>query len=152
MLNFLSKEKIIGFIVAIGLALIAIFFVGFGKPSNVPEGPEPVTESVNSESVQVVSTNPNPLEGATILPNQAVEITFSEPMVNDLSRVKIEPEGKVNISVKGDHHILEIKPIEPFKLGQGYTLTILSGYGSDTGKKTDQDYIFHFKTIDYNGV
>lgn len=151
-MEFLLKNKLIALIVGIGLALIAIFFVGFGGSSGVPEGPEPQVETADSQSVRIVSTNPNPLEGATILPNQAVEITFSEPMVNDLSRVKLEPEGKVNISVKGDHHILEIKPIEPFKLGQGYTLTILSGYGSDTGKKTDQDFVFNFKTIDYNGV
>lgn len=152
MSNLSTKQKIIAAVIALGAILIVIFNRGFSMISSDPERQEPGVNQVQSQNVEVVATSPNPLEGATILPSQEVEIFFSEPMVNDPARITIEPSVKYNAQLSADHKTLKIQPLEPYKLGQGYTLTIKSGYASDNGKKLDSDKTFHFQTISYNGV
>src|SRR5438876_1127414 len=117
----MSKQKIILLLIAI-LLLLGLFF--FSKKNQ----PTPQTNSPVEQRVIVISTSPAPLDEATILPDQKIEIKFNQPMVNDPARIKVEPEIKYNATVIGDHSTLEITPLESLKLGQEYTLTIKKDY------------------------
>lgn len=125
-------------------------------PFNSNPNPETEEASTANQSPQlkppVVATNPSPLENATILPTQTVEITFSKPLVNDPARVVIDPNHKIRVELSPDHKRMKIVPVKPYILGTTYTLTIKKDYGFDTGDKLEEDITFHFKTIDYSGV
>lgn len=150
MSNLSLKTKIIGIIVALGLILIAIFQAGLYTPSQRKVS-EPAA-SLQNQKAEVVSTNPASLDGATILPTQAVEITFNKPLVNDPARITLEPQVKYRTELSSDHKTLKVIPTDAYKLGQSYTLTIKDGYSFDTGEKLESDRTFHFQTVSYNGV
>lgn len=151
MQNLTLKQKIIGMVITLGLVLLAIFANGLSSTN-----PNPIPKSAPAQNqidkVVVVSTSPQPLNGATVLPTQKISITFNEPMVNDPARITLAPETKFNAQLSTDHKTITIEPLDPYKLGQGYSLTIKSGYGTDTGKKLDEDLKFEYKTIDYSGI
>lgn len=148
-----TKNKIIGPVIALGLVLIGIFSFGlYPKNTSQPIKTSSQIPTQETSGVKVISTNPNPLENSVISPTQNIELSFNKPMVQDNSRLIIEPKASYNTQLSSDHKTLKIIPSKSFDLGKDYTLTIKSGYGSDTGEKTDSDIIFHFKTISYNGV
>lgn len=151
-MNSRIKNRILAVILTLGLILIAIFSKGLYSP-NLPSAlPDPSVNLAEERVVRVVSTNPANLEGAIILPTQTIEITFNKPMVIDNPRVVLDPKADYSLEQSPDHKTLKITPKDSFGLGKSFTLTIKSGYGTDTGEKLDQDLIFHFKTISYNGV
>lgn len=152
MSNLTFKQKLIAAIIAIGTILIIIFNRGFSMIAPDAGREEPGASQNQSQNLSVVGTSPDPLDGATILPMQVVEVQFSEGMVNDPARIILEPEVKYNAQLSADHKTMQIQPLEPYKLGQSYTLTIKSGYASDNGKKLESDKVFNFQTINYNGV
>ncbi len=148
-----SKNKIIGLIVSLALILIAVFSLGLYSKNNAPSlPPEIKTKTEDPTGVKVVSTNPESLEGKTIAPTQTLEITFNKPLVRDDTRIVLEPKASYTTDLSSDHKTLKIIPNKAFELGKDYTLTIKSGYGTDTGEKLDTDVIFRFKTITYTGV
>lgn len=114
--------------------------------------PEQGSSSPQNDSPAIISTKPDPLEGAVIGGSETIELTFNKPLVNDPARVVIEPKVDFTVELSTDHKTIKITPKQPFPLGQGYTLTIKAGYGFDTREKLDQDIIFHFRTIKYQGV
>lgn len=163
MINLTLKQKIIGAVVAIGIALIAIFNFGlWGK--NKPTLPaEPVANrnagvsaSQNSENIEIVSTLPAELKekkDVIVIPTQVIEITFNQQLENvPETRVVIEPELKYKVELWNDRKTVRIIPDKALTLGQGYTLFI-KGDTKFEGKKTlGQDIDFHFTTISYRGV
>ncbi len=157
--QFSSQQKIIGAIIALGAALIGIFTFGFGgntKPifntTRSPQSTQP-TLVISRDKPQVVSTNPGSLNGAIILPNQTLEISFSEPAVNAPElKVTLEPPTDVKMDLSEDRKTLKITPNKPYQLGQEYTLIIKQEAKFDSKKQFEGDVIFHFKTISYNGV
>lgn len=146
-----QTQKIVAAIITvIGLILVAIFGQGLYHPNSEPTVATENVSQADQSGVKVVSTNPATLDGATISPTQTLEITFNKPLVHDDTRVVVEPKADYRTDLSSDHKTLKIIP--KFNLGSSYTLTIKSGYGTDTGEKLDQDLNFHFDTISYNGV
>ena len=146
-----TKTKIIAIVLAIGAILIAIFKFGLGGMAT----PRP-SDTSQSDSITVVSTNPAPLKEkkeVVVLPTQPIEVTFNQPLENiPETRITIEPKADVKVELSGDKKTLKITPNTPFALGQGYTMFI-KGETKFDGKKTlGSDIDFHFATISYNGV
>ncbi len=146
----LLKQKVIWVIIAIGVILIAIFQGGLYSP-NLPQN-DPKNPQNQEEQPNLVLTNPNPLNGVTILPTQIIELTFNKPLVNDPGKVVFSPNHEFRIELTNDNKTMRIIPVNPFILGTGYNLTILKDYGFDTGEKLPDNLNFSFKTINYSGV
>lgn len=143
------------------LIIPVIFLVGgfylFRKDTNFPQvntqlTPTPVPQ--NSTYATVVSTNPPDLQNTIILPNQTIQIVFSDPVLNtDELKHKMDPEGGYKLKLSDDRKTLSIIPDPAFQIGTGYTFSILSNDSKfDNGKKLQSDIIYHFQTIQYRGV
>lgn len=157
--NLSLKQKIIGIIAVIGTILILIFQRGFS--SNPTASPDSIGASLETQSPkqiqtdtpEIVSTNPSPLDEAVLWGMQPVEITFNMPLENlPELKYKLEPQSDIKVELSNDKKTVRFIPTKTLPLGQGYTLFI-SGAAKFEGQKTlGKDYTFHFKTIEYKGV
>lgn len=150
MMNNLSlKQKIIVAIVAIGIALIAIFKFDFYSTG----APQKNISADQNAPASVVATNPSPLENSTILPTQTIEITFNKPIENAGEvKNKIDPKADIKVSLSDDRKTVKVTPNKPYELGQGYTFFITSDTKFDGHRLLGHEEVFHFTTISYNGV
>lgn len=124
---------------------------------NLRQNPNQPKQETPQEQLKVISTNPDPLEGATILPTQTIEITFNKPVNTSEFKHRFDPELEhrvevVNSSSSYQSHTFRMIFDKPLKLGSGYTLFILPNTHTEDGLKLDQEIIYHFKTISYRGV
>lgn len=152
MTNLSLKQKIIGIIAVIGTILILIFQHGFySKPTaNLEKQPQIQTQT---DKIELVSTNPSPLEEATLWAMQPIEITFNLPLVNAPEfKHKIDPKPDYKVELSDDKKTVRIIPTKPLQLGLGFTLFIQSDTKFDGNKTLGRDYVFHFRTIEYKGV
>lgn len=148
--NLTLKQKIIAIIAIIGSLLILIFQRGlYSKDVSVINNPVKQT----AQEVKITSTNPSPLEDATILPTQNIEVTFSQPLQNkDELKHKLEPKLSYQINLSEDKKTAKFIPTANWQLGIRYTLFIYADTKFEAEFKLTQEEIFHFKTIDYQGV
>lgn len=115
------------------------------------------SQATQEEQLKIVSTNPDPLEGATILTTQYLEITFNKPLFVSEFKHEFDPPVEHNVEViNGRDHafgstfrIIFKKPLE---LGSGYTLFILSNTKTEENLELKQNFDYHFSTINYKGV
>lgn len=152
----MTKNRLIAIILAIGSILIFIFYRGFyskGPLANTTSNTAPAKQQTENSQPEIVSTNPNPLEEAVILPSQVVELTFNQPLENrgELKN-RIEPKLDYEIKLSDDRKTAKITTHQGFALGTTYTLFIMPDSKFDGKKLLGREYIFHFKTIEYKGV
>ena len=116
---------------------------------------QPKTKVV--DSLQIVSTNPNPLDEATILPTQAIEITFNKPIFRSEFKHKFDPEVDHDVEVVNEENqeygkLFRIVFKKPLEFGSGYTLFIEQNTHSEDKQTLEKNYQYHFKTIKYSGI
>lgn len=149
----MTRNQIIALVALLGAILVVVFTFGlYPKPATPPietnnqqvKNPEP--------GVKVLGGNLSKDGTVVIAPTQALDITFNKPMVRDDARIILDPKVDYKVEISSDHKTIKIIPEKAFDLGKDYTLTIKSGYGTDTGEKLDTDLTFKFKTISYTGV
>src|SRR3989344_9632825 len=104
------------------------------------------------EKLIVVSTKPNPLDEATILPKDGLEITFNYPIYRSEFKHRFDPEIKheveaVNGVDKEMSNTFKIIFSDSLELGRGYTLFILPETHDQKNHSLNHEYIYHFKTI-----
>lgn len=149
------KQKIMVMVAIVGAALIFIFKEGlYSKPvtQNTDSKIEERNQSQDTEP-RVVSTNPENLDGLTILADQTIEITFNLPLENKGEfKYRIDPEAEVEIKLSDDRKTAKIIPLKSFSLGTSFTLTIKPDTKFDGKKQLNRDIIYHFKTVSYKGV
>lgn len=150
-------NKNIAVIIALGLALIAIFSHGLyvkpGDPPTTQTSSQISPSPSQNEEPKVTATYPDPLDQAILTPSQSFNITFNYPLENQGElKLKFDPKLDYKIELSADRKTAKISPTSSFQIGNTYTLTI----GPDTkfdGKKTlGHDILYHLKTIDYQGV
>lgn len=145
----MNKKPVL--IIATLIFLALIFFLVKNKQTTTPTTPSP------SDQLQIISTNPNPLDEATILPTDSIEITLNKPVVVSELKHRFDPDIKhevkvingINNSYGQTFRIIFEKPLP---LGSGFTLFILKETHTEEKQLIDKEYIFHFKTIKYSGV
>ncbi len=147
---FMNKKTFL--IIATLIFVILIFFLVKNKQNFVNK---PATVLTNQ--LQIISTNPNPLDEATILPTDSIEITLNKPVVVSELKHRFDPDIEHEIKViKGINNsygqTFRIIFKKPLPLGGGFTLFILKETHTEEKQLIDKEYIFHFKTIKYNGV
>lgn len=151
-----NLPKIFILIAFILFATGGVFFWNQKITEKTLENPAQV---VLNNKLQVVSTNPDPLDGATVLPTQSIEITFNKPLVRSEFKYRLDPEtDHVLMVVNGSGSNKDISKTfqitfnKPLELGKGYTLFILPGTHTEDGIRFDKDQNFTFHTINYRGI
>ncbi|MDO8498596.1 MAG: Ig-like domain-containing protein [bacterium] len=158
MSNLTLKQKIMILVGIVGAILILIFQRGlYSKSDPVPQKLEQKQQTQEETKTQgepqIVSTNPSPLNDATIMPSQSLEITFNQPAVNEPElKITIEPKADLKLELSNDKKTVTITPLKPLLFGQGYTLFISSEAKFAGGKTLGHEAVFHLKTISYKGV
>ncbi len=141
--------------------LIIIIIIFIMIITTVLAWPKSTTKSENvkkqevsqSDSAQIVSTKPNPLEDTIVGANDTIEITFNKPLQNTGEfKVKIEPKVDFKLALSSDRKTGKIIPNKPYELGASYTLFIGTDTKFDGVGAWGQEKIYHFKTIHYRGV
>ena len=148
------KKLVIAVIAIIGAILIIISQRGlYSQPvSQIPQT-TPTPQTTLDENPKVVSTNPDPLDGITLLPNQTIEITFNKPLENvGEFKYQLDPAVNINVKLTNDRKTATITPVTTYKLGAGFTIFIKTDSKFDGGKRLDHELIYHLNTIGYKGV
>lgn len=148
------KKIIITSIALIGLALLAIFYKGLYNPTPITKLNLQTTQAdIQPKEPLILTTNPSPLEDATILPTQIIELTFNYSLIAPSEvKHKIDPPSDIKIELSSDKKTVKIMPVKPYKLGSGYTLFIQPDTKFAGGKILKGELIYHFKTIGYRGI
>lgn len=142
----------------ISLPIILIILLGvFAGPKVKNKLFKPVVQNSPAPQFYLVSIDPNPLEGATILPTQSITVTFNKPVRVSELKHRFDPEINHEVTVANgiDSTLgttLKITFVKPLQLGSGYTFFILASTHTEDKINLDRDYIYHFSTIKYNGV
>lgn len=109
--------------------------------------------SQKSEKPQIISTKPNPLEGAIISTTEVIEVTFNKSLENAPElKHKLEPEVKYKIELSPDRKTFKIVPLEPYVLGTSFTLYIHPDTKFDGKETLGEEKMFKYKTINYRGI
>lgn len=149
-----GKSKTLLVLFILGLIIVIAFkkgylnsFIGNNKEK------QGQNQQNQDEEPKVISTNPENLDNAFILPNQTIEITFNLPLQN-IGEFKntIEPKTDYQVKLSDDRKTAKIIPNKPFKLGSEFTLIIGPDTKFDPKKNLNRDIRFHFRTIEYKGV
>lgn len=151
------KFKIIGFIIALGLLLIAIFQGGFylSDKSSTVNTEEKSSETLKESSEpQIISVKPENLNGSTVPPTQVIEITFNQSTQGFDPKVHIQFDPKIEYVVdqSNDHKTITIKPEKLYAVGTGYRLKVMSNLEFSNKKKLGEDKEYQFRTIEYRGI
>lgn len=154
---FLSLKKLLIIIILLGLAGFLITnrpsLLNINKNSN--QSPTPTTESL-----KIVSTKPDPLEGAILVPDQIIEFNLNKDIALTEFKHKFDPELKVGedyeIEIVGDQvrkigKTVKIR-LKKLELGVGYTIFILPNTHSTDDVKIDQEHSYHLQTVKYRGI
>jgi hypothetical protein len=139
--------------------IISIAFIVLGNKSQSESKKETSSNTQPQEDrLMITKTDPDPLENATILPIQSIIITFNKIIPKSEFKYQFDPEIKDHeIEAIGgkdpkEGSVIKINFKEPLKLGTGYTLKIDPNTRTNDNKKLDQEFNYHFKTIQYKGV
>lgn len=153
------KQKFIITITVIGIILITFFTRGIYQDDPKKIGvtnnntAEQTTTLIRKESPKIISIKPDNLNDSVILSSQVIEITFNKMLVNGPeTKVVIDPKIKFNVELSDDKKTAKIIPLDPYKLGQGYTLIIKSEAKFEGGEILGHEESFHFRTISYQGI
>jgi hypothetical protein len=148
------KAKVIGILVAIGLGLILIFAKGIYSPAPQEKIVKQTAIKPAEDQVDLVSTTPPNLDGATISPSQTIEFTFNYSIdeTNQKFQFNLDPAIDLKVETSADHKTLKMTAIKGFGFDQGYTLQIKSGNPFAGGTKLDHDINMHFTTTSYSGI
>jgi hypothetical protein len=156
-MNLSLKQGIIGAVIAIGLILIAIFMFGFGGMGIPVVNNDSKPAEDNSSNPALISSDPPELyikKPLVVSPNQVIKLNFSVPLQNAPElKMSLEPAHEVNVELSADNKTATITPKTPYKLGQGYTLSIKPDTKlREEGKTLGKDYDLHFNVINYSGI
>lgn len=151
-IRLLNKRGVVFLLILGSVFLLTLYLKNLSAPP--PPTIQTNQSTKNSEAATLISTNPSPLEGIIILPNQVIEVTLSDPLENEGElKHKISPQMEFEIKLSSDKKVAKFIPKRPYNMGTGYTLTIQTEQTKFiTKKKLDKDYEFHFQTIKYQGI
>lgn len=123
----------------------------FSSSDNNPS--QPVKDNIPISGIQVIKTDPDPLEWAVVLPDQEVSLTFTDPIENTGEfKHLVTPEFEYEMRLSNDKKTVFIKPKSVYPLGEEITLFIKPETKFVGGKKLDKELIYHFKTIQHRGA
>ena len=160
-MNLSLKQKIIGFIIALGLILIAIFKLGLGGQAipivnNSQNSPSQEPSQDTGGEPRLISSTPPELfkkQPLVFAPDKVIELHFNVELENGPeTKLVFDPPADFEVKLSDDFKTAKITPKKPYKLGQGYTLFIKPDTKLKGGKTLGQGYDLHFNIINYSGI
>lgn len=145
--------KIILSLVILG---VAGFFIYQSQAKNPPTS-KLVTSTPNQNQLKLLSTDPDPLEAATLLPTQTITLTFNQVIPKSELKYHFDPDVEHQLEVASGPSssggtTFKITFKKPLELGSGYTLFIESSTHTKSKVTLDREYVYHFRTINYRGI
>lgn len=144
-------KKVLILAIIIILAVIGVVMLwpkADTKPENINK-----QEVSQTDSPQVVSTKPDPLEDTIIGAMDTIEITFNRPLENvGEFKVRIETKKDFKVELSSDRKTAKIIPSTPYDLSTTYTIFIGPDTKFDGVGAWGQEKTYHFRTIKYTGV
>ncbi len=144
------KKSALGFVI-----IITLLITFWGIKSSITQSiPPPQSDPVSkTDKPTIVSTKPDPLEGAVVPATATIEITFNRQLENaHETKIRFDPEIPYKIVLSEDGKTARITADEPFELGLTYTLFIIGETKFKGLGQWNEEKIFHFQTIKYRGV
>lgn len=154
-------KKIIGFLVFLGILLIALFKFGLGDNSLPSINMSGQDSSQNSSKdsggePRLISTIPPELfekKPLIFTPDKIIELNFNAELQNGPeTKIVFDPPIEFETKLTDDFKTAKIYPKKPYKLGQGYTIFIKPDTKLRNGKTLDKGYDLHFNVISYSGI
>ena len=108
------KKIILGIILIVGAGFIYLFFTR--STHQITNSPQTTSTSTPTEkdSPTIVSTKPDPLEGAFIGANDEVDITFNRSLENvGEFKLRLETKKDVKVLLSSDRKTARIIPVTP---------------------------------------
>lgn len=153
---FCSKQKIIAFVVVLGIILLFFLILGNNKstfPISSDNKTSLPTQINENDPPAIVSTKPDPLNDGLVTGADAIEITFNRSIENiGEFKNRIEPKIEYKVELINERKTAKITPQKPWPLGTTFTLFINPDTKFDGVGDWGQDKTFHFRTIKYTGV
>lgn len=146
------NKKIIIFLIFICLSGVGIFlFMVDKKPaSSAPTQTNNV--KMPEKDVEIISTDPSPLDNIIITKDQVVKITFSNNLENVPEfKYSINPKINLKVELSGDKKTISFTPEKGFVLGTAYTLGVSIDTKFEGGKRLKEGKIYHFQTVAFRG-
>lgn len=148
-------KKLIIVVVIVGIGLFAYKNIPSNSTTQTSTASPAVQETkvIQTDTPQIVSTKPDPLDEAVVIPTQVVEISFNIPIEN-IGEFKYEltPKAKYKSKLSDDRKTVILTPEPTWPVGTTFTLNVSPLTKFDGGKRLKDGFIIHFKTIDYKGV
>ena len=146
-----SKKITIALLILTSLAVI--MFMSQKPPESTKTEVQTKPQVSETDSPQIVSTNPDPLEDNIVSATQVIEISFNRPLQNSGEfKLRIEPKIDFKIDLTQDRKTAKISFVKPLELGLTYTIFIGPETKFDGMGNWGQEKIYHFKTVKYTGV
>ena len=148
-------KKYLFLILIVVVILVGLFkyqdLIKFSNEQNIQSQSTP--KNAVKPGIQVIKTNPDPLEWAILLPDQEISITFNEPVENiGEFKYNLTPKFEYNIKLSNDKKTVLISPKSVYPLGEEITLFIRPETKFTEGKRLNSELIYHFKTIQHRGA
>lgn len=151
------NKKVVVIIIVLLVVIAAIYFYfNKNKPAQTlqgnPTSNNPSQASQDGNNPRLLSTKPDPLEGALISADEIIELRFNKALENGPElKLKIEPEIKFETKLSSDKKTAKIYPQRPYDLGMTYTLFLSTEAKFEGGGRLKGEF-FHFHTIKYRGI
>lgn len=143
-----KKLLIGGFIILAAMAVALLWPKSSAKLENTTK-----QEVSQTDSPQIVSTKPDPLEDTIIGGSDTIEISFNRPLENvGEFKIRLETKKDFKVELSSDRKTAKIIPSTPYDLSTTYTLFIGPDTKFDGVGAWGQEKIYHFRTIKYSGV
>lgn len=147
------KNKLLTILAIIILGLILVLNINRQNNAAPNQSAAQNPSSIKSDSPQIISTVPDPLDNSIVPADQIIQITFNKPLQNAPEfKTRIEPKIDYKIELSSDRKTAKIVPAKPYDLGATYTFFISPESKFDGGGSLDGGKVFHFRTVKYTGV
>lgn len=149
-----TKIKVLPFVLILGGLLF--FLLRFQLQTNqltTQVNKSTVSDNQQTDSPQIISTKPDPLENAVVSATEVVEITFNRSLENiGEFKFRIDPNSEVKIELSPDRKTAKIIPQTPYELGVTYTIFIGPDTKFDGVGNWGKEAIYHFQTVKFRGI
>ena len=86
-------------------------------------------------------------------PDKVFELNFNTELENGPeTKLVFDPPAEIKIDIINESKTARITPAKPWKLGQGYTITIKPETKIKGGKTLGKEFTVHFNIINYSGI
>lgn len=148
----MKKKLLPAILVLVLITALSLFYLSSSKNTDEEQKDETVKNG-QTDSAEIVSTKPDPLDNTVIPADQIIEITFNKPLrAPSEFKLRIEPETKHKIELSEDRKTAKIITEKPFELNANYAFIIGAETKFDGIDRWGKEVTYRFQTIKFRGL